>query len=159
MGAAPTGPVIGCTDGSELAVAALGAGLALLPAEVPVVLVTVVAEPDPALVTGSGHAGGVLSPQDYARERAEAHAQGKAVLDAAARALGRHDAQHRVLEGSAGTAICALAEELDARAVVLGSRGRGGLRRAVLGSVSDHVVRRAPCPVLVVNDRVVVDDG
>jgi nucleotide-binding universal stress UspA family protein len=29
----------------------------------------------------------------------------------------------------------------------------------VLGSVSDHVVRRAPCPVLVVNDRVVVDDG
>jgi len=31
---------------------------------------------------------------------------------------------------------------------VLGTRGRGGLRRAVLGSVSDHVVRNAPCPVV-----------
>jgi nucleotide-binding universal stress UspA family protein len=34
--------------------------------------------------------------------------------------------------------------------MVVGTRGRGGLRRAVLGSVSDHVVRNAPCPVVVV---------
>ncbi len=34
--------------------------------------------------------------------------------------------------------------------VVLGSHGRGGLGRALLGSVADHVVRRAGCPVLVV---------
>lgn len=34
--------------------------------------------------------------------------------------------------------------------VVMGSHGRGGLERAILGSVADHVVRHASCPVLVV---------
>jgi nucleotide-binding universal stress UspA family protein len=33
--------------------------------------------------------------------------------------------------------------------VVLGTHGRSGLRRAVMGSTSDHVVRHAVCPVLV----------
>jgi nucleotide-binding universal stress UspA family protein len=32
----------------------------------------------------------------------------------------------------------------------MGSRGLGGVRRALMGSVSDSVVRHAPCPVLVV---------
>jgi universal stress protein A len=36
--------------------------------------------------------------------------------------------------------------------IVIGSRGRGGATRAVLGSVSDHVVRHAGCPVLVVRE-------
>jgi nucleotide-binding universal stress UspA family protein len=31
----------------------------------------------------------------------------------------------------------------------MGSRGRGGIKRALLGSVSDHVVRNAPCPVVI----------
>ena len=46
--------------------------------------------------------------------------------------------------------IVHLAEELDAGMVVVGSRGEGGVRRALLGSVSDSVVRHAHCPVLVV---------
>lgn len=41
-------------------------------------------------------------------------------------------------------------EELDADLVVIGSRGLGAVGRALLGSVSDSVVRHAPCPVLVV---------
>ena len=40
---------------------------------------------------------------------------------------------------------------------MVGSRGRGGLKRAVLGSVSDHIVRNAPCPVLVTGERGVRD--
>jgi len=43
----------------------------------------------------------------------------------------------------------ALAEQLPARALVMGSRGRGGLKRALLGSVSDYVVRNSPCPVVI----------
>jgi nucleotide-binding universal stress UspA family protein len=46
--------------------------------------------------------------------------------------------------------IVALAEELGARLIVLGSRGRGGVKRALMGSVSDSVVRHAHCPVMVV---------
>ena len=42
-----------------------------------------------------------------------------------------------------------LAEEIGAGLVVVGSRGLGALRRAGLGSVSENVVRYAPCPVFV----------
>lgn len=43
-----------------------------------------------------------------------------------------------------------LSEELDAGLIVMGSRGLGGIRRALVGSVSDSVVRHAHCPVFVV---------
>jgi nucleotide-binding universal stress UspA family protein len=46
--------------------------------------------------------------------------------------------------------IVTLAEELGAGLIVMGSRGLGGVRRALIGSVSDSVVRHAHCPVLVV---------
>ena len=56
------------------------------------------------------------------------------------RASRRHPADEIVL----------VAEETGADLVVMGSRGLGGIKRALLGSVSDSVVRRAHCPVLVV---------
>jgi nucleotide-binding universal stress UspA family protein len=46
--------------------------------------------------------------------------------------------------------IAALAADERADLVVIGSHGRGGLGRALLGSVADRVVRLAPCPVLTV---------
>ncbi len=48
--------------------------------------------------------------------------------------------------------IVHLSEDMGAGLIVIGSRGRGGMRRALLGSVSDSVVRHAHCPVLVVRD-------
>ena len=47
-------------------------------------------------------------------------------------------------------AIIHLAEELGAGLIVMGSRGLGGVRRALIGSVSDSVVRHAHCPVMIV---------
>jgi nucleotide-binding universal stress UspA family protein len=47
-------------------------------------------------------------------------------------------------------AIVRLADELGAGLIVMGSRGLGGIRRALMGSVSDSVVRHAHCPVLIV---------
>ena len=52
--------------------------------------------------------------------------------------------------GEADLEIVGLAEKLGADLIVMGCRGRGGIRRAVGGSVSDAVIRHAPCPVLVV---------
>src|SRR3712207_7419068 len=45
-----------------------------------------------------------------------------------------------------------ISEEMGAGLIVLGSRGRGGIRRAFMGSVSDSVVRHSHCPVLVVRE-------
>ena len=47
-------------------------------------------------------------------------------------------------------AIVHLAEDLGAGLIVMGSRGLGGVRRALMGSVSDSVVHHAHCPVMVV---------
>jgi nucleotide-binding universal stress UspA family protein len=55
--------------------------------------------------------------------------------------------------------IIRLGEEIGAGLIVMGSRGLGGLRRALMGSVSDSVVRHAHCPVLVVRPDKSVDDS
>ena len=46
--------------------------------------------------------------------------------------------------------ILAVGEDISTGLIVLGSRGLGGVKRALMGSVSDSVVRHAHCPVLVV---------
>jgi nucleotide-binding universal stress UspA family protein len=61
-----------------------------------------------------------------------------------------------VLEGAPAEAILAFARNRDADLVVLGSRGRGAVVGAVLGSVSSEVVHRADRPVLVARPRAVV---
>ena len=138
-----------CADGSHHSTSALAAGVALLAADTPLIIVTVMAEPDPSLVTGSGMAGGVMSPDAFDQLEVEAGQEATAITGQVQTELGLAGAETRVLRGDPASAICQLAEELDAAAIVIGSRGRGGFKRAVLGSVSDHVVRNAPCPVVV----------
>jgi len=58
-------------------------------------------------------------------------------------------AQVHPKEGLPDAEIVALAEDLGVGLIVMGSRGLGGIRRALMGSVSDAVVRHAHCPVLV----------
>ncbi|MGH7312422.1 MAG: universal stress protein, partial [Candidatus Rokuibacteriota bacterium] len=60
------------------------------------------------------------------------------------------DVQTAVVDGPPADAIIGQTRRSRARAIVLGWRGHGALRRLVMGSVSRAVVRRAPCPVLVV---------
>jgi nucleotide-binding universal stress UspA family protein len=55
--------------------------------------------------------------------------------------------------GHAADVIEKLATEWSAELIVIGSHGRGGLGRALLGNVADAVVRRAPYPVLVVRGK------
>jgi nucleotide-binding universal stress UspA family protein len=60
---------------------------------------------------------------------------------------------HLKMGGRPDEQIVELAEELGIGLIAMGSRGFGGIRRALLGSVSDSVVRHAHCPVLVVRRR------
>jgi nucleotide-binding universal stress UspA family protein len=58
-----------------------------------------------------------------------------------------------VREGDTTHAILSEAERLPIDLVVMGSHGRTGFRRLLLGSVAEAVVRRAPCPVLTVTPQ------
>lgn len=63
-------------------------------------------------------------------------------------------AEFLIWTGDPGSAITSAAEAEGADLLVVGSRGRGGAERLLLGSVSDHLVRTAGCPVLVVRPSV-----
>jgi nucleotide-binding universal stress UspA family protein len=70
---------------------------------------------------------------------------------ALAKALSEHDigeAQRRVVIGDPASEIITVAQEIDADLIVMPSRGKTGLRRWMIGSVTEKVIRRAPCPLL-----------
>ena len=101
---------------------------------------------DPAWVVGED-----LAPLEEQGQQFEQVA--RQTLDAEVekvRAVGGTVAQAHLRMGTPAAEIVELAEELEVGLVVVGSRGLGGIRRALMGSVSDSVVRHAHCPVLVV---------
>lgn len=59
--------------------------------------------------------------------------------------------EHRLEEGFAADEIARLARDVGADVIVMGTHGHSGLKRAVLGSVAESVLRLAPCPVLTIN--------
>jgi nucleotide-binding universal stress UspA family protein len=61
-------------------------------------------------------------------------------------------ADTHLVRGQPDRELVHISEEIGAGLIVMGSRGLGGLRRALMGSVSDSVVRHAHCPVLVVRE-------
>ena len=60
--------------------------------------------------------------------------------------------------GAVDLEIIGLAKELGVDLIVMGCRGHRGIRRAIEGSISDAVIRQAPCPVLVVRSHESVED-
>ena len=63
------------------------------------------------------------------------------------------DVQEIILEGRPPTEIAAYAEKLKAGLVVIPSHGYDGVKRMLLGSVAEGVVRHVGCPVLVLRRR------
>lgn len=55
--------------------------------------------------------------------------------------------------GEAATEIVNTAKQWEADFIVIGTHGRCGIKRAILGSVAEKVMRQAPCPVLAVRAR------
>jgi universal stress protein A len=60
------------------------------------------------------------------------------------------DSLEFIAVGRASEQIVKAAKDWPADLIVIGSHGRAGLQRALLGSVAEGVIRHAPCPVLVV---------
>lgn len=92
-----------------------------------------------------------LSPGELA---AAAEREGKRLLEGFRLRL---SLQPSVLEfiqaGAPDAEIARAAKAWPADLIVIGSHGRGGVQRALLGSVAEGVMRRAPCPVLVVRAK------
>lgn len=83
----------------------------------------------------------------------EAVAQGQAHLETIAARMRNHGLEvstHALVGASVGRELCELADRLKADLIVVGTHGRSGTRRMLLGSVADKVVRGAARPVLVV---------
>jgi nucleotide-binding universal stress UspA family protein len=137
-----------CTDGSDVAIEALRASLPLLGPADRTIAITVESPVAPDSTTGTGFH--IKSPVDI---DTVVETSGDLIardhLVATVDALGLDDVELMAVVGDPGPAICDVAARLPASVVVIGTSGRSGLRRAVMGSTSDHVIRHAPCPVLV----------
>lgn len=96
-----------------------------------------------------GASGGRVQRMDQRRADREAAAQEVVIRGRAAGV----PVSFMVWEGEPGPSIVDAATSEQVDMVIVGSHGRGSMGRLLIGSVSEHVVRHAPCPVLVVRAR------
>jgi universal stress protein A len=74
-------------------------------------------------------------------------------LDAVLANAPRQEKIHRVLHaGLPGEVICWLAQDRNCDLIVLGTHGRTGLKHLLFGSIAEHVLRHARCPVLTIRE-------
>jgi nucleotide-binding universal stress UspA family protein len=133
------------TDLSEASAAATDQAFELAARLGASLLVVSVIDPGSLLLPG----GRFRARIDQVRDRREAQAQ---ALVERGRSAGV-EVSFLIWTGDPGDQIVAAAEAERVDLVLVGSHGRGAVGRLFLGSVSEHVVRNAPCPVLVVRPR------
>ncbi len=96
----------------------------------------------PPLATLGGTSGVPPLPTEYDRER---------LWEQLRRIQPSHPSvtvEHRLEYGESASVILAVAREVGADLIVMGTHGRTGLRHLLMGSVAEQVVRQASCPVL-----------
>jgi nucleotide-binding universal stress UspA family protein len=132
-------------DGSECSLKALDAAIELATSlDAPVTVCHVVDLAKAGILSGG-------QPQLVPESIEILDAEGRRVLaDATERAVSIVKLSSRCVEGMPVDEIERLAGELAPALIVMGSHGRTGLERVVLGSVAEGVVRRAPVPVMIV---------
>lgn len=139
------------TDGSDAARKAALEGFAL--AEALDAKVHVLSVVDMELVNATTYTG--TSPKNEARLRERAEENVNALADEAEeRGL---EAVRATRKGVPATRIVEYADEEEVDLTVMGTAGRGGFKRALIGSVADKVVRTSPVPVVTV--RPDAEDG
>ena len=130
-------------DGSDGAWSALDHAAA----EHPAARFTLLYVIDPVGAGSSGQVGDVGYAEEW-YETAERRAE--ELFDAAVDRLDDRTFADEVVVGRPAQAIVAFADEHPIDAIVMGSRGREGVTRILLGSVAETTVRRSPMPVTVV---------
>ncbi len=140
--------VLIATDGSEYSQRALERMGDYMPARTEEVLLVTVS-PNP-----SAGAIGIVGPPyiDYAALADQLRAEGEETLSKGGAVLERQGFKPRLIfrEGDPATEILELAQSEGVGLIVVGSHGRTGMRRFLLGSVSDKITTHAPCSVLVI---------
>jgi nucleotide-binding universal stress UspA family protein len=139
------GPVIACVDGSDSSRPIVEVARRLAE-RLDLELVLLHVAPPTEAPGVSAATGG----QERLHE-AELRDAGKLLDDLGREAGLGADVRRRSAIGPAADMIVAACEDERAELVVLGSHGRGGLKAALLGSVSSQVASRAPCPCLIVS--------
>ena len=99
-------------------------------------------------IGGSSYAGPIAKTVD---QRAETIEQLRLIVPTASDV----EYEHHLLSGWPADAILDYAKKIHADSIVMGTHGRTGIARVLMGSVAEAVVRRASCPVFTVKDEVV----
>jgi nucleotide-binding universal stress UspA family protein len=139
--------ILHATDFSPASRRALGMATALARLEGGTLLLLHVLTPPSPFLAGSGP-----RPVSYLDLLAAARREGRrrlAALAARLRGAGVR-VQARLVEGGAAERILSIARGWRADVIVIGTHGRTGVRHFLMGSVAEHVVRRASRPVLTV---------
>jgi nucleotide-binding universal stress UspA family protein len=140
--------VLIATDGSPASIEAARRAGELLKSADQITLLSVLTE-----VPGDdagGFEGSVYSPGEQEQLWKQEMAEAGEELERTAAALSTAKVDKRIEVGDVGGTVCRVAADLHVDVIVVGSHGHGAIARILLGSVSEQVVRRAPCPVLVV---------
>ena len=108
---------------------------------------------DEGMVLGAAEAGVDIEPLVEALVKS-----GRGVLERGRRAAAKQGVRagtaiYESMAGPASESILREARKWRADLIVMGTHGRRGLRRVVLGSDAEHVVREAPVPVMLVRAR------
>ena len=139
------GRILVALDDSAIAAHALEAGIELATALKAQTALVYVVDPSVGFQPDSG-----ISAGEWV---AALKREGQSFLAAAGRRTGEPPAWQFLREGKPADQILAAAREWEADVIVIGTHGRSGVSRLVLGSTADSVVRHAPCPVLVIKPR------
>jgi nucleotide-binding universal stress UspA family protein len=150
-GPSPEGPVLFCFDGSDGSRAALRAAVDLIDRPADAIILTVWETIETQLARAGSFAAGFS--MDDSQLDAEEETFAKSVADEGAQKAIEHGYRatsmtRRATEGIAQT-ILETADEVSARLIVCGQRGRGVLRTALLGSVSHTLAAHTRHPILI----------
>ena len=141
-------PIVFATDFSPASKGALEKAIEMARKEGTELIVAHVYEP-PASLSHSGVADDLIEAELEATIRKDVEKQLDPVLSMA-RASGVK-VRGEILAGHAAKELALLADRNGAAMVVIGTHGRTGIKKLVMGSVASQVIATAPCPVLTVH--------